>query len=95
MVGVDVQYIHPPQPGQLFIAPNPADDYLRLWVALERVRKVKLYDLSGRELLTEGWAHQGIGEEVVVDIDALPPGLYLVQVETNMGMRIGKVVKGR
>lgn len=75
--------------------PNPAQDLIHLNLRMETAgqAEIRLLDLSGRIVQTTS-AELPEGESMIsVQIQDLPQGLYLVQVETSLGLSVIKMVK--
>jgi len=76
---------------QLQIFPNPVKD--ELFIKSEfQIEKVEIYDLSGRavETLRAPFLQQN---GAIINVSALPQGIYLLKVYTDEGLAIRKVVK--
>ena len=80
------------------IYPNPASDVFFIESG-EKVERVEMFSSRGDKVV--GWygdkgdkemGGQGEGEVMRVSVAGLPPGLYLVRVETAGGVSAGKVV---
>lgn len=91
-VSTGVQYLYPPKAGELIVTPNPASAYVKIWVAEEQLQQVKLYDLSGELALSETIGLSGRGEELLLSVESLSPGMYVVVVQTDVRLRTGKLV---
>ncbi len=75
--------------------PNPAQDLIQLNLRMETAGQadIRFLDLSGR-LLQRTTSELPEGESMIsVQIQDLPQGLYLVQVETAQGISVIKLVK--
>jgi glycosidase len=69
------------------IYPNPADEVLNILPTRDlRIKKVSIIDVSGREFLNQDFRQSQI------IIKHLPKGIYIVQLLTNEGMAIKKIV---
>lgn len=75
---------------EMAVYPNPTQGKVHLKVNQgEIIARIKISDMTGKAFsLIEG---EG-GVEQILDLSLLPAGLYLVEVETDKGMKIGKVV---
>ncbi len=76
------------------VAPNPAQDQFRLDINLAQVNDivtVSLIDRTGRFVSTQTLKNFQSGQ-LTFNVRALPPGAYLVQVSTNEGTTMRKVV---
>lgn len=69
----------------LSIYPNPADDEFRLKVQVPLLDRIQMQicDLPGR--CHHAQSFFGLRGEVLIDVRALPPGLYLVEITTASG----------
>lgn len=77
--------------GSIVISPNPVVDYLQLKAAKGiRITQLALTDLMGRRLRTfSNWQR---GESL--NLKDLPPGLYLLNIQTEAGsIKVFKVLK--
>jgi hypothetical protein len=76
------------------IYPNPCQETL----VIQRLAPATLYsklsimDLSGQLVYAESGGRMG-NKEVSVDISHLPPGLYLVKLQTDKGVGVQKIMK--
>ena len=72
------------------IAPNPTRDYFQLHViensAIE-IKQVTLKNMLGQTVLLRN------GNDYNIDVKTLTQGLYMVEVQTNKGFWVGRVVK--
>lgn len=74
----------------LVVLPNPVQDQLQVQVSGDdavRVERVSILDINGRTQAQ--WANQAGG----YDVSALAAGVYYLQVATNAGVSIHKLVK--
>jgi hypothetical protein len=72
--------------------PNPASSALNIKVgAGNSVSSITINDISGREVLN--MAQLKSNGDKNIDISALQPGMYIVQVETEKGRATGKFIK--
>jgi len=74
------------QASTISIYPNPAQNTLYIQSS-ETIEQVRVYDISGRELIQLPYPAQSI------DINHLATGIYLVKVRTAQGETIKKIVK--
>ena len=73
------------------ISPNPASDRLKVLVdTYLGCDQITLYDINGKKVLS--YAHF-VENEVILDTSKLPSGVYLIEVETRMGLGRQKWVK--
>jgi hypothetical protein len=63
---------------QIVAYPNPFTNSIHISVANDNLKAVRLYDVTSR-LVYEGFTNQ------VDNLDALLPGIYLLEIETNIG----------
>lgn len=79
------------QRGQLSLWPNPSSNYIQ--VALpstdEPINHIEILDLQGRSVLSRNLQHS---IDSRIDIQYLPPGLYLIKASGSTGMYTQKLV---
>ncbi|MEJ2594597.1 MAG: T9SS type A sorting domain-containing protein [bacterium] len=68
--------------------PNPAIDKVTL-EAESRIQRVSIFDLTGKQILTV----PANDLKVVVDVQSLQRGIYLVRLDTERGARVEKMHK--
>ncbi len=68
--------------------PNPATDQVTL-EANSRIKQVSIFDLTGKKVLSS----LADDSKVVVNINSLENGIYLVRLETEHGTRVEKLNK--
>ncbi|MGM0376664.1 MAG: T9SS type A sorting domain-containing protein [Bacteroidota bacterium] len=68
------------------IYPNPASNYLFIELPQGRINEVKIFSLSGKQLLDEKYAQQ----KVKVNVESLPDGIYLIKINTSDQKSINK-----
>ena len=73
------------------IAPNPATDAITISTTKEAIEKITLFDVTGKQVLAHTNSQNQLS--VTLDIQSLNTALYFVQVTTNKGSIIKKVVK--
>ena len=75
--------------------PNPASDILNLYVEADEAQSLtfSVYDVSGKELLSEIRNISEAEQLLTFDVSALPSGIYFAHVKMNSGMEVMKVVK--
>ncbi len=73
---------------KIVIYPNPANDFINLNSNFI-INKIEIQDLNGRIVSTEN--HNS--ENIVLDINQLSKGIYLIKVQTENGFSIKKFVK--
>lgn len=72
--------------------PNPASSLLNVHVgAGNNISSVVVHDIAGREVMNV--AQFKSNGDKNIDISALQPGMYLVQIETEKGRATGKFIK--
>jgi hypothetical protein len=68
--------------------PNPVKDILFFKSAGIAIEKVKVYDLNGR--LVEVFS---LENEYQIDVSNLPQGVYIIEIETAIGVMRDMLVK--
>jgi hypothetical protein len=81
--------ITPMTVSDLDIYPNPAKDVIQ-FNSLEKVSSVKIYDLQGKLILIKQPQSSGT---ISIDITDMESGLYLIQINTETGVKVGKFIK--
>lgn len=81
--------ITPTTISDLNIYPNPAKDVIQ-FNSLGKVSSVKIYDLQGKLILVKQPQSSGT---ITIDITDIENGLYLIQINTETGVKIGKFIK--
>ncbi len=74
------------------IYPNPAGNTLNISLDNAILRSVVIYDLSGREVFTQT-VSDATSREHQLNLSQLPPGAYVMKVETGNGNVIKKLIK--
>lgn len=74
---------------QLTLYPNPATDIIRIDAGNLSIRKYSVYDVYGKLLYEE----QPTDAAAQYDMSSLPSGVYLIEVRTESGKEVRKVVK--
>ena len=64
---------------QLLIQPNPASDHVRVSLGDERINRMRVLGMDAREMMN----FTNPGSPVDLDIKALSPGVYVIEVEGN------------
>ncbi len=67
------------------IFPNPTTDYLNIVSSKYDIKKVYIYDLSGKQMLSESKSR--------IDVSKLPTGVYMLIVKTQEGNKNFKFIK--
>ncbi|MCX6257070.1 MAG: M4 family metallopeptidase [Bacteroidia bacterium] len=79
----------------ILIYPNPASNavYIELNSYRDQNMKMDLFDITGRQLITEEW--NALKGKIIhsVDIENLPSGLYMIRISGNSGLKILKFTK--
>lgn len=77
--------------GALNVYPNPARQYFRIELPNnnQRIERVDILDLHGRTVLSPGLQHGG---DFSINIEGLPPGMYLVKAQSTDGMYTEKLI---
>ena len=71
------------------IYPNPVNDKLNIVTEAE-VEEVVVYDIYGRHQVTKSPSHQG---DLTIDASELNSGIYFVEIKTNEGNIVKRIVK--
>lgn len=66
----------------LYLFPNPANDYVKIKVTDDRLERIAIYNTLGQMLIAENIA----GDEYFLTTSSLPPGTYLLRIETLKGI---------
>ena len=69
------------------IYPNPVDDILKI-KSSDEIKKVKVYNLSGQLIMSEGQ-----GFETQIDMSNFDSGMYLLRIETEDNIYSKRIVK--
>ncbi|MDW9381874.1 T9SS type A sorting domain-containing protein [Chryseobacterium sp. JV558] len=69
---------------KFIIYPNPASDFIQIETT-EKLKEVNIYSATGQKVLTS--------QELKIPIRALSSGVYFVEIKTNGGSTIHKMVK--
>jgi aminopeptidase N len=76
--------------GGFSMFPNPAHDRLALAFSGEaREGRVTVFNLDGRQVLEQTFS----GATVLLEVDRLPPGLYLIRIEADNGVMAGRFIR--
>ena len=74
----------------IYLYPNPAQSQITI-VSLENVvYNVKIYDIRGRQVLVSSFLNQG---NYQIDISNLEAAFYFVEINTNTGSIIKRIIK--
>jgi hypothetical protein len=73
------------------IFPNPAGSFFRVASGSGPILQTTLYDLQGRKMMS--LANEASGSMVFIPCTGLSPGIYLVEIRTQHGRYLQKVVK--
>ena len=71
------------------IYPNPAKEKIEIELNDGVMKKIKLFDLSGRQILIK----ESIGQRGTIDLSEIENGIYILEIETEVGKIISKVVR--
>jgi len=73
----------------LQIFPNPVQDQLHITLNNSELKncKVAMYDVMGKEVLREWFS----GSEILLSVNAIPPGIYLLHVENDGRQYFSKI----
>ena len=77
------------------IYPNPASNQLQIISSAGAISEIKITDVTGREVLNRGYSSDAIVTKQLLDISALNPGIYLVEVLTANGVAVQKLIVAR
>ena len=90
---VDNEAIPPPAVG-IHLFPNPAMEILEVnFLHMDgRVKQLKVFDISGKQWLGIREV-AGFQNEDKIDIDLLPPGVYYLDVSTELERVLERFVK--
>ncbi|HLO59707.1 MAG TPA: LamG-like jellyroll fold domain-containing protein [Bacteroidales bacterium] len=72
------------------IYPNPVKDYLTVYY-IEKVNSLRIYNLTGSLVINRNVAGSGRSERI--DVSALKPGMYILQLRTSSGNHEMKLMK--
>ncbi len=75
--------------------PNPVSDqlYLDMYLAKSGKVTVRIIDLLGREVLKQGYGNQSAGNiKLTTNVNALQTGVYVVAIETALGIDTRQIV---
>ena len=81
--------INPPPSFELDIFPNPVADQLTISSLFNQIQAYRLFNLQGQEVMREV---DLFTNKVVLEMFGLAPGAYFLQVETQQGLAIKKIV---
>ncbi|HVU97119.1 MAG TPA: discoidin domain-containing protein [Puia sp.] len=73
------------------IFPNPASSYFRVVPGTEPIREVSVYDISGRRMFNQ--LNGNAAGTLDVAISRLSQGVYFVEVRTDKGRSVQKLIK--
>lgn len=79
----------------LHLSPNPSRDILQLQLkfAPQGVSRIHLWNVAGQRLDSQVWEITGAENTKLLNVEELPPGLYLLQLETDAGLLTRRFVK--
>lgn len=74
------------QIAQLSVYPNPTSDNIYIKAENQQIQNVKIYDMSGKLLKVSGKISK-------VPFSDFPAGVYIIRVETTLGIKTFKIIK--
>ncbi|HNL08610.1 MAG TPA: T9SS type A sorting domain-containing protein, partial [Chitinophagales bacterium] len=77
---------------QLRVYPNPTRELLNIVVAPDQqIQSITLTDMAGRRLFSPTLSTT-VGNRAAVSVQHLPEGMYLVEVQTDVGVGVQRVL---
>ena len=78
----------------LSLSPNPASDFLTLEFTTASSENIicKIFDVSGKLLISQSYSHSGGTFSEIIPISQLADGLYMMHIETTKGKSIRKFI---
>jgi len=76
-------------PLNIIMHPNPANDFVQIKVIDEIIKKITIYDISGKQLMTSNVNTN----DTSVDVSNLSAGIYFVKVYGAFGVKTEKIMK--
>ncbi len=76
---------------QFSVFPNPANETVN--IKAENIKEIVVSNLLGVQMMRLPRTDFSSLNSMTIDISKLPQGIYLLRVQSNDGLRIGKVVK--
>lgn len=75
------------QEGKFLVYPNPCGDFVQLDIQLEQASDLqyKLYDFSGKTLMSKEIPSRATNYQEVIDLSHLAPGMYHLMMITTSG----------
>ncbi len=95
-LGIDPANGNPVASKTLNVFPNPFEGQVTISYEISKTTNVNVvvYDLSGRQVSTFNLGSQSKGEyQKTLNLNALPTGTYLIQLNTSGGTSYGKAIK--
>jgi hypothetical protein len=85
--GIDNSYVL----DKIKIYPNPANNEMVIESGNIQIKKLKIYNLLGSEIISEipGSTH------VILNVSALSPGLYMIEISSDNAFRVDKILISR
>jgi hypothetical protein len=80
-------YVSLPEPKGLMVYPNPSEGIVHVNLPPDKISVLKVYDLTGRQVMTR--EATGLYQ---LDLSGRRPGLYLLQVHSEWGTEVVKVL---
>ena len=91
-IGIASVFANIPLSTQLRVYPNPTRELLNIVVAPDQqIQNILFTDMMGRRLLSPALP-DSVGHRAAVSVQHLPEGLYLVEVQTNVGVGVQRVM---
>ena len=78
---------------EINIFPNPSDGNIRIDLPSIPAGDIyiRIYNLTGKEILSEKYAHTGLETTIEKDLTALDPGLYFIKIESSLRSMVKKI----
>src|SRR5690606_34387385 len=77
-----------PEGGTVRVYPNPASNEIKIQSEKHKIQNITLYDIAGKKVPLAGGlerVRRGQGDEITLDINSLPVGLYFIQINLSNG----------
>ena len=74
-------------PTQMTVYPNPAQDIVQIQYTgpIDPQAKLQVFNVTGQAILTTNWTENNPEGYQQLDVSTLPPGLYLIRIDTGGG----------
>jgi hypothetical protein len=79
----------------IHIYPNPANNQLVITSGDIAMEEIKIVDVIGNEVISNSYSPNAVIVKQVLDISALNPGIYMIEVLTNRGVAVQKLIVAR